>query len=73
MNFRRASEMDGLVDVFFQTIAPLPDDYPHATALTALRKHGLELHEREEWRRLCLSKQWTSAEAAEVVKKSRRS
>lgn len=54
------------------TIAPLPHDYPHHRTITALRRHGLELAELSAWRNIAATRQWTWAEAAEIVRGSRR-
>lgn len=73
MNIRRLSPTTEsvILAATFPRIEPLPADYPHANTLRACERHGLELYEVDEWRRLVNSKQFTSPEAAEIVRRSR--
>ncbi len=61
-----------MIAALFPTIEPLPAGYPHPTTLRALERHGLELHELDDWRRIARSGRGSDwAQAAEIVRRSR--
>lgn len=69
----RALWLERQIEPIMRTvIEPLPEDWPdYRRTIPALAHHGLCVDEAPDWRRL-MDGQYTSAEAAEVVKRGRR-